>query len=460
MIRILSYVKLLLPVLIVAFGISCSLTTEEISTDPSYKLRFSTDTIFFDTLFSEIPSFTQRLKVYNDHNEAVNIASIALNDPISAYELVINGITGTSFESVKLAGKDSLLVLLQASIENRENDYPYIVEDVLKFSTNGNLQDVIIISWGQDANYLKDSVVACNTVFTPGKPYVIYDHLLVDSLCTLTIEPGVRIFSHFGSQIFVKGSLLANGTADSTILFTNDRFDSNYQDFPGQWGGITFLPGSHDNTIRFAEIRNPEFGIWLGTPDEDTIPDLVMENTIISNSSESAVLAFTSDLEMTNCLLHNGGQILFGGLAGGHYNLRHNTIVNYGYGFFKAQPTMYITNALELSDGSTITGDVSLNLGNNIIWGNNTDEIILENSGGFIINVDMTNNLFRTSDSFFEGHNNKINDDPLFADPPNANYQLQPGSPAIQSGADLGLLIDLSGNPRTTPPDIGCYEKQ
>ena len=279
---------------------ACSLTSEEVSTDPAYKLRFSTDTIFFDTIFSEIPSITKRLKVYNDHNAAVVIASIGLSNEAGPYELTLNGRKGTSFANTKLLANDSLLVLIDAYVTDRDNDLPYVVEDQLIFATNGNNQEVSIFSWGQDAFYLKDSVIACNTRWTAGKPYIIYDNVLVDSLCTLTLDPGTRVFSHLGSQIYVKGTVTAMGAADNPIILTNDRFDGDFQSYPGQWGGITFLPGSKNNLISYANIRNAEFGIWLGTPDDDDIPDLIIENSIIENMSNSALVAFTSDLEITS----------------------------------------------------------------------------------------------------------------------------------------------------------------
>ena len=446
--------------LIITLGISCSITSQEISTDPTHRLRFSQDTIFFDTIFTEIPSVTKRLRVYNDHNSAVSIASIALADPATSYLVTVNGTKGTSFEATKILANDSILILLEANIFDRDSLSPYVIEDQLLFSTNGNNQEVSVFSWGQDANYLKDSVLACNTTWTAGKPYVIYDHILVDSLCTLTIEPGTRIFSHLGSNIFVKGSLQVNGQAHDRVLFMNDRFDGDFSLYPGQWGGITFLEGSNNNMIRYADIRNAEVGIWLGTPDDDDQADLILENCIIENMTGSAVLAFTSDLEMTNCLLNNAGQFAFGGLAGGNYTLLHNTIANYAFGFFKTEAAFVITDQLELANGNIIQGAVNLNLDNNIVWGSSIDEILLLNEAGSSFTISMTNNLLKTSDENFIGFNNIINEDPLFIDPANFNYKLDDLSPAINAAAASGLTIDLEGNSRSDPPDIGAYENQ
>lgn len=458
--RILYHIHKLVIVAILLSSFACSLTSEEISTDPNLQLQFSTDTIFFDTVFSEIPTITKRLRVYNNNSIAVSIASIALSNLNTPYELTVNGIKGTEFQATKLLAKDSLLILIDALLNDRDSELPYIIEDLLVFITNGNTQEIPIISWGQDANFLRDSILICNTTWTKGKPYVIYDNVLVDSLCTLTISAGARVFSHKDSQLFVKGSLNVSGSVDDRVIITNDRFDGNYRNFPGQWRGITFLQGSANNIIQYANIRNAEIGIWLGTPDEDDEADLVIENSIIENMSQSAIAAFTSDLEMTNCLLNNSEQILFAGLAGGNYTLIHNTFANYGYGMFKSQPVFYVSDDLELSDGSFIQAPVKLTLTNNIIWGSSMDEIVLADNSDEPFIFSMTNNLMKTTNELFSGFDNIINQDPLFIDSQEFNYQLDQGSPAINKGVSVGFDIDLLGNTRSIPPDIGAYEKQ
>ena len=445
---------------IFASGLSCTLNNDEIATDPSLTLRFSTDTVFFDTIFSEIPSISRRLRVYNDHSKAISIATIAMAGDDSPYFITVNGTRGQSFANTRILANDSILLILEANISPRDSTSPYVVEDQLRFVTNGNQQEVVVFSWGQDANYLKDSVLACNTVWQAGKPYVIYNNVLVDSLCTLTIEPGTRVFSHVGATIFVQGSLNVAGSADERVVFMNDRFDGNYPHYPGQWGGIVFLEGSRNNMISYADIRNAEVGIWLGTPDDDDLPDLIIENTIIENMSEVAVLAFTADLAMTNSLLANSGQFVFAGLAGGNYTLRHNTIANYAFGFFKTQPAMVVSDRLELSDGTVIQAPVNLVLQNNIVWGVSADELTLVSEAGELFTVEMLNNLLKSTQPEFNDFGNLINQDPLFMDPEAGNYQPDSLSPAIDAGADIGIVIDLLQNQRQPPVDIGAYEWQ
>ncbi len=55
---------------------------------------------------------------------------------------------------------------------------------------------------------------------------------------------------------------------------------------------------------------------------------------------------------------------------------------------------------------------------------------------------------------------NSIVADPLFVDPGNGNFNLIPGSLAIDAGVDVGLAQDFEGNPIPlgSAPDIGAYE--
>lgn len=61
----------------------------------------------------------------------------------------------------------------------------------------------------------------------------------MDSLETLIIDPGCRIHFHYGSGMFVKGTLKATGTFEEPISFQGDRLEESYRNIPGQWGAYT-----------------------------------------------------------------------------------------------------------------------------------------------------------------------------------------------------------------------------
>ena len=151
----------------------------------------------------------------------------------------------------------------------------------------------------------------------------------------MTIEPGTKIFGAKDAYIYVKGKIITEGTSDERILFQNQRHDPAYENLPGQWGGIVLLEGSHGNSMNFTTIRNAVYGIRLGSPDQDTIPDIVMKNMIIENMSNSGILAFTSDLYAENVLIDNCIEFNCGNIAGGNYTYKHCTFANYGYNFIR-----------------------------------------------------------------------------------------------------------------------------
>lgn len=442
----------------------CTPAEEEISFDPAAYLAFSTDTVFFDTLFTDTVSFTNRLKVYNPQTNAVRLSNISLGmGGNSNFELSVNGIEGREFADQVILGGDSLLVLVEVTIPSRDENTPFLVEDSVVFVTNDNLQSVQLVAWGQDAHFFKhDSVIPCNTSWTADKPYVLYGSILVDSLCELTIEAGTKIYVNQGASLFIAGSLKANGTADLPVLFRNVRLDLD--NAPGQWTGLVFLEGSKDNDLDHVIIRNAEFGIRLGTPDNDTIPDLMLSNSIIENMSTYGILCFTSDLSAYNLLVNNCISATAGHFAGGHYSYQYCTFANYSLGLFNEGPAVIFSDNLELSNGSLLQADLYTRLQNSIIWGDYQDveELQFSATEGPKFEVLLEHSLIRSEDSEFDINNNIVNsnpDFPQFVDPIDYNYQLDTLSPAKDKGRQLPITTDLLGNPRDAMPDIGAYER-
>ena len=440
--------------------LSCQPEEQMFTFDPAAKLRFSADTVLFDTVFTDALTITNRFIVYNDDPKAINISSIILeSSDNSPFTITVNGLKNRSFESIRLLGGDSMLVLVDAFIDPKDEDLPFIVEDAVLFETNGNLQQVQLIAWGQDAFYFSDSILACNTIWTGSRPYVIFNSILVDSLCTLTINPGTKIFSHKESSIFVKGTINAVGTSDQRITFLNDRLDDKFKDSPGQWGGIFFLEGSRDNRIAYTDIRNSEYGIWLGTPDNDTIPDLVLESVKIENISRTGLIAFSSDLTALNCLFDNCAEFVVGNFAGGNYRYLNCTFSNFSFTFFRENPLFVVSDNLVLADGTVVTEEVKLYMLNSIIWGDFNDEIILNNDGGADFQVSIRYSILKTTSLDFDINNNLLNTDPLFVNPFGYDYHIDSLSPAINAGIFSGVDTDLDGIKRDSLPDLGAYER-
>lgn len=448
----------------ISIMVNCTPTEEEITLDPEARLEFSTDTLVFDTLFTDTTSFTRRFRVYNPRENAVNLTSISLAaGGNSVYDLIINGISNKHFEDQLILGEDSLLILVEVTIPSRDVNTPFLVEDSVVFVTNENMQAVNLVAWGQDAHFFRsDSVIQCNTVWPADKPYVLYGSILIDSLCRLTIEADAKIYINKNATIFVGGTLEVSGTPDQTVLFRNVRLDID--DAPGQWVGLVFLEGSKANVIDHAIIRNAEFGVRLGTPDNDTIPDLIVSNTTIENMSSFGVLAFTSDLWAYNLLVNNCVNSTGGHFAGGHYVYQHCTFANYSLGLFNEAPALVFADNLELGDGSLLQADIYVQLQNDIVWGDyqEREELLFSGSEGPEFQVLVEHNLIRSQNPDFDINNNTLGTDPEFpgfVDPSDFNYQLDTLSPAKDQGRLLPIYVDIQGTPRDSQPDIGAYER-
>ena len=56
--------------------------------------------------------------------------------------------------------------------------------------------------------------------------------------------------------MIVFGTIKINGTLGNEVTFQGDRLDSWYKDIPGQWDRIWLMPGSINNEINYAIIKN------------------------------------------------------------------------------------------------------------------------------------------------------------------------------------------------------------
>ncbi len=124
----------------------------------------------------------------------------------------------------------------------------------------------------------------------------------------------------------------------------------------------------------------------------------------------------------------------------------------------------FIGNSAGVGGGMFNLVDSSLTVTNCILWSDSPDEF----GGAGTVTVSYSD-----VQGGFPGTGN-IGADPLFVDPDNGDYRLQPGSPCIDAGDNTavpqGVLRDLDGNPRFVADacagdngatvDMGAYEFQ
>ena len=131
---------------------------EDISSDQSLKLSFSTDTLFFDTVFSQFGtntpvSVTKQLWVINRNKDGVK-TNIRLSGQFpGVYILNIDGKPGSQAIGKEIRSNDSIMIFVQIYIQPNGSNTPFIVNDQLIFETNGNMQEVQLVGYGRDAHY-------------------------------------------------------------------------------------------------------------------------------------------------------------------------------------------------------------------------------------------------------------------------------------------------------------------
>ena len=465
--------------LAILFAASCE--KDNISSDSSLKLSFSTDTVMFDTVFTAIGSATQSVRVYNRNTSDIVISSIRLaRSDESPYRINVDGEPTLSARNILLRSKDSLYVFVEVTVDPTQQNSPLFIADSIVFETNGNIQDIKLLAWGQDVNLLSSHILSGFNTFTSDKPYLIYNYLYVPSTAELVIEPGSKLHFHSLAQLVVDGTLRVNGDPQNPVVFEGDRLEPFYSDKAGQWGGIYMRAGSKNNQISWAEIRNAIVGVMIDTFATPGVPALMLTSTRIENMSAAALLARGSHVEAGNCLFANAGQVVVWLMYGGKYRFSHCTIANYwGQYLHRKGPALLLNNYYTYSlveNGPILleTRDMEeAYFGNCIVYGSRSDEIEIDNVyRDQVVNAQMNyffeHSLIRAElsvDTSDHSHFNAvIVENPVFKNPFENNYELD----TLSFAKDVGLLdiavhfpFDLNGNNRLNDekPDLGAFER-
>jgi hypothetical protein len=440
-------------------------------------LKFSADTVKFDTVFTTMGSFTTQIKIYNPQSQKINISRVWLDGTdASFFHLNVNGISGNDVSNIELAAKDSMYVFATVTVDpNKDpnNPNPFVIEAMMNTTMNGKSYQIPFRALGQNAHYIYDDSVGGQTWgIADKKPYVVIYDAIVERGKTLTIAKGTRIYMHAGSLIYIDGTLTINGTKKDSVIFQGDRLDRKYfgnEGYPGEWGGLYFTPHSSKSTMDYAILKNCGGGqlsagiqLYIDSVDDGDY-QLRMNHCIVDNSISNGILGYASSVYAKNCQISNcGGQSLVT-YAGGQYDFDYCDFVCYGNKKLShsENPVMALINYYPPTDPTTY-GSLFAHLRNCIIWGSLETELYTNKvvNGGYTVTLD--NCLYKSKDALESGivENSCIaNQDPKFVDYNTGNFRLQSGSPAIDKGLTIPAITDdLDGKARNGTPDIGCYE--
>jgi hypothetical protein len=283
-------------------------------------------------------------------------------------------------------------------------------------------------------------VINTNTTWTTaGSPYIVTgNNLLVDTLTTLTIQPGVTVKLDSARCILVKGYLNAIGTATDSIVFTKNG--------TAAWARIWLQGGS--SYFKYCRIENANSSaIYNQSADSLYIGfSTISNNSAIGGDGMGAgICNFTKAMIVHNTISNNSTN--YAGSGGGIYNdgsaiISNNIISNNSVYFSEA--TIQIWG---LGGGILNTFHGSVTIANNTITGNSAlqgggiEELgVSPGFTAFINNNTISNNSAREGGGIGGQGNFSIIGNTI-----NNNTIISQGNPSgVEPTKDAGGSIDVS----------------
>jgi hypothetical protein len=478
-------------------------------------LEFSKDTVYLDTVFTNIGSSTYTLKVYNKGDKNISIPTIRLNKGQSSkYRLMVDGIPGKEFSNIEMLAKDSMFVFIEVTSDVASaNPTDFLYTDFIEFGLGTSLQKVELVTLIQDAYFIYPSRTTNNNggfnyeeinlgdnvnpipirasilngndpingnefLWNNSKPYVIYGYAVVPPTETLTVEAGARIHFHADSGIIVANdaSLVVNGLPSDTdaleneVIFEGDRLEPDFSEVAGQWGTIWLTNGSHSNILSNLTIKNAVIGLYVNGNDGTNSINTSLNNVQIYNCSNIGLYATTGFIDGKNMVINNCGEASFQGSFGGSYEFTHCTFANY---WPAPNQTCIVLDNYEGETEFTLT---KANFINCIVYGSSNLGISHKKKGSnfnfkytnCLIKFIDTNNQYTifpeydfTNNALFENcikASNSIQNKPVFLAP--TDNKLIIGEDSAAKGTannSFSTFNDILNNPRIGSTDMGAY---
>ena len=444
--------------------------SDDFTDSPSDLLAFSTDTLSFDTVFTDLGTPTARLKVYNKASKSINISSIRMRNDDGVFTMNVDGVSGKKFENVEIRANDSIFVFVECLIEETDARHPFKVEGMMDFLTNGVTQTVVLEAYGQNVRRLRGVTIDSDITFTDEMPYVIFDTLRVSAGATLTLSPGTRLLFHDKGMLQIDGRLLALGEVGKMVSMRGDRLDNvlpdtGYEILSGQWQGVRFGAESFDNRMEYVEMQSTVHGVVVDSCGITDRGKLTLVNSWLHNSQGNVLRSEHAWVDAYGCCFSDAGEATVY-LRGGVHNFVQCTMANY-YLFAISTESILTLSYLSREESSGITNPLMKADFNNCIIYGITSPLTpgdLEGTEVFMHNVLL--GVGGSDDDHFisclwdeNPEFETIRDDYYF------NYRLKEDSPAIDAGnpelVTPQCLFDMDGINRLEGgnPALGAYAR-
>ena len=300
---------------------------------------------------------------------------------------------------------------------------------------------------------------------------------------SFVIKNGIEVYGGFAggeTELSQRDWVNNQVTLSGNIGAPGDRSDNSYQvvtvddtSFFTIFDGFTIVDGQAD------VVRTYGGGIYAGSEGNAELRNLIIANNFAINGGGGAYLQ-SSQVNLDNVAFFNNNT---DGIGGGLYTWGSSGEVTNGLFInnradiggaigndLRNNPELGfdITNSTFVenqADSAGVINSTFINGGDGV---NITNSIIGQNPTGSGDAIVVEDNQITINDSLVQGGfsgagENIIDAAPLFVDPANNNYGLQPDSPAIDVGNNAAVAdidTDLVGNSRISnnTVDLGAYE--
>ncbi|MCG8474283.1 MAG: hypothetical protein MI784_02210 [Cytophagales bacterium] len=443
---------LLLTCLLAAAFFRCKPSDEEFSSARDLRIVFSADTLSFDTLLATRPSLSKRLTVRNPNSSAVMLESVRLEKDGGPYELIVNGRKANAVQNLPLFGKDSLLVVVDLTVPEKDQSEPFPVQDRILFELNGSRQQVVLEAWGQQARFFGKTRISKDCTFTAARPYLLSDTLFVEKNAQLTIEAGAKIYCQPNACVWIDGTLDVRGDSDGRVVFRNERSDGRYAYAPGQWKGIVFNNTGENHRMVYADVLNAVDGIQVLQQEPGGL--LELNGVIVQNALKNVLYAENTQLRAVNCLFANAGGALVKAESA-QLRFEHCTMVNHGLGLIPQEPVFSASD-------KKFSRSVRITVLHSILDGSKQENLLTDFANSES-RFEIKNSLVRTEKTM-DGTSLNLNDLQNRVNFQNIrafDYRLDSMnvSAAKDRSVNSGTAADLLGKARDEKPDLGAYEQ-
>jgi hypothetical protein len=302
----------------------------------------------------------------------------------------------------------------------------------------------------------------------------------------MQFNPGANNNTVTGGVYYNNTGQYASGVEfdSSGNLATGVVSHNNYYGLKMYGGGGTESNTQNNRFYRNTAYSNSDFGFDV---DFTGLGNLVENNVSYNNGTHGISIEGTTNGTIVRYnLVHNNGSGLGGIELDGTTNVKiyYNVIYGEGNGIWllgggnTSSPqnvTIYNNTIYNSSNCIAVTSNaVNVTLKNNItsscgtavsVESGSTQGFVSNNNDWFVngaSNLQWGNSNYNLAGwkSATSQDANSVDSDPRFINPGSANFQLNSNSPAINTGANIGLSLDFNGAsvPQGSAPDMGAYE--